>query len=322
MDSEPAATGIVRYAAREAELRCAALCLFHSVDPALLAPGRTKPEQAEQMAASVLAPYARLIRSEFPQLTVREESVLGRPAAELVERSGDCSLIVLGHRGRGGFPRLPLGSVALQTATHARCPVIVVRALPSAPGGPVAVGFALPDDSRTALHFAAEEAALRGRPLEIVHADYRPQTLTLGLAPRAQTDQAGVVRAEHHVLEGEAALLRARHPSLRTAVRIEHRYPVPTLPGCGRTRGGVVGRAGERGRVEHAAAPVAGQEAGSAGRRSRPAARMREPRPRHRLEINRQRGECAMNPEGFHEATVKFTDQGVITATSEVIDDA
>ncbi|MGW7446598.1 hypothetical protein [Kitasatospora sp. NPDC054795] len=29
-----------------------------------------------------------------------------------------------------------------------------------------------------------------------------------------------------------------------------------------------------------------------------------------------------MNPDGFHEATVKFTGQGVITATSEVIDDA
>ncbi|MFD5462182.1 hypothetical protein ACFWIQ_05030 [Kitasatospora sp. NPDC127059] len=29
-----------------------------------------------------------------------------------------------------------------------------------------------------------------------------------------------------------------------------------------------------------------------------------------------------MNPAGFHEATVKFTGQGVITATSEVIDDA
>ncbi|WP_354637277.1 hypothetical protein [Kitasatospora camelliae] len=29
-----------------------------------------------------------------------------------------------------------------------------------------------------------------------------------------------------------------------------------------------------------------------------------------------------MNPDGFHEATVKFTGQGAITATNEVIDDA
>ncbi|MGW3045552.1 universal stress protein [Kitasatospora sp. NPDC001159] len=114
-------------------------------------------------------------------------------------------------------------------ATHAGCPVVVVRALPADAHGPVVVGFGLPDGSQAALRFAAREAALRGAPLEIVHADHRPQPLTLGLAPPGQADQSGVVRAERRVLEGEAALKRTRHPDLRTAVRIEHGYPVPVL---------------------------------------------------------------------------------------------
>ncbi|MFJ9847418.1 universal stress protein [Kitasatospora sp. NPDC101155] len=86
------------------------------------------------LAAVARAPYTALIRTKYPRLDVEEVPAPGRPATELVNRSGDCTLIVLGHRARGGFPRLAMGSVTLQVATHARCPVIVVRALPTAHG--------------------------------------------------------------------------------------------------------------------------------------------------------------------------------------------
>ncbi|MFJ9840221.1 universal stress protein [Kitasatospora sp. NPDC101155] len=220
---------IVRYAAREAELRRAPVHLLHVVDPATPAPGQGGTGQVQEIAAAVLAPHAALIRTEFPQLDVMVEPVLGRPSAELTDRSGGYSLIVLGHRRRGRFPRPPLSSVARQVATRADCPVMVIRALPADEHGPVAVGFALPDGSRAALRFAACEAGLRGESLEIVHADHRPQPLTLGRAPPGQVDQSGIVRAGRRVLEGEAALPHPRHPGLRTAVRIEHGYPVPVL---------------------------------------------------------------------------------------------
>lgn len=51
----------------------------------------------------------------------------GSAVEGLVERSAEADLLVLGHRGHGGFRELLLGSVANQCASHARCPVVIVR---------------------------------------------------------------------------------------------------------------------------------------------------------------------------------------------------
>jgi nucleotide-binding universal stress UspA family protein len=51
----------------------------------------------------------------------------GAPARVLVEESQGASLLVVGHRGRGGFRSAVLGSVGLHCVLHATCPVTVVR---------------------------------------------------------------------------------------------------------------------------------------------------------------------------------------------------
>ncbi|MCW2943293.1 MAG: UspA protein [Actinoallomurus sp.] len=56
-------------------------------------------------------------------LCVRSEIVTGSSSAALVQRSADAGLVVLGTRGRGGLRELLAGSVALQVAGHASCPV-------------------------------------------------------------------------------------------------------------------------------------------------------------------------------------------------------
>ena len=51
----------------------------------------------------------------------------GPPGQVLVDQSRDADLLVVGHRGRGGFRSAVLGSVGLQCVLHAAVPVTVVR---------------------------------------------------------------------------------------------------------------------------------------------------------------------------------------------------
>ena len=51
----------------------------------------------------------------------------GLPGHVLVDQSRDADLLVVGHRGRGGFRSAVLGSVGLQCVLHAPVPVTVVR---------------------------------------------------------------------------------------------------------------------------------------------------------------------------------------------------
>ena len=62
-------------------------------------------------------------------LTPRFEVVAGHPSNQIVYRAEQdgVDLIVVGHRGKGFFERLLVGSVSKQVVTHACCPVLVVR---------------------------------------------------------------------------------------------------------------------------------------------------------------------------------------------------
>ncbi|GID98222.1 universal stress protein [Amorphoplanes digitatis] len=87
----------------------------------------------------------------------------------LIRESATADLLVLGHRGRGGFAALLLGSVAIKVAAHAACPVLITRGPPPA-GGDVVVGVDGSAAGGAAIGFAFQEAALRGVGLRALHA--------------------------------------------------------------------------------------------------------------------------------------------------------
>lgn len=58
---------------------------------------------------------------------VERAVVRGHPRRELIERSAAAQLVVLGDRGRGGFPGLLLGSTGQALLHNAACPVYLVR---------------------------------------------------------------------------------------------------------------------------------------------------------------------------------------------------
>jgi nucleotide-binding universal stress UspA family protein len=78
--------------------------------------------------------------------------VTGDPAQELVRASHDADLLVVGHRGTGGFPLLRLGSVSSKVTHHAACPTVVVPAARQAPHDRADVSH----DSADASHDSAE----------------------------------------------------------------------------------------------------------------------------------------------------------------------
>jgi nucleotide-binding universal stress UspA family protein len=81
----------------------------------------------ESMAEEVLAERLAGWQERYPDVKVDRTVVHDRPARQLVQRSEDAQLIVVGSRGRGGFAGMLVGSVGETVAQMARVPVIVAR---------------------------------------------------------------------------------------------------------------------------------------------------------------------------------------------------
>jgi nucleotide-binding universal stress UspA family protein len=83
-----------------------------------------------EFEAATLAAEERRVKEllEDTGATASVHVVHAPPAKALLVASETADLLVVGTRGRGGFERLLLGSVADQCIRHAACSVLVVRA--------------------------------------------------------------------------------------------------------------------------------------------------------------------------------------------------
>jgi nucleotide-binding universal stress UspA family protein len=62
-----------------------------------------------------------------PSAQLETGIVYGHPAEALIDESNRASLLVVGHRGHGGFHGMLTGSISISCVNHANCPVVVVR---------------------------------------------------------------------------------------------------------------------------------------------------------------------------------------------------
>jgi nucleotide-binding universal stress UspA family protein len=66
-------------------------------------------------------------RVNHPDVPVEPVVLRGRPADVLTALSRHAQLVVVGSRGRGGFPGLLLGSTSQGLIHNAGCPVLIAR---------------------------------------------------------------------------------------------------------------------------------------------------------------------------------------------------
>jgi nucleotide-binding universal stress UspA family protein len=133
VDDSDNAAGAARWAADEAAERGDELHLLYGLNfpaqAALLSPVPFEETRArafklgEELPAGIREPLA----AAHPDLVITAEVAEIGGAEALVERSKDARLVVTGSRGHGGFTGLLLGSVSLKVATHAHCPVVIIR---------------------------------------------------------------------------------------------------------------------------------------------------------------------------------------------------
>jgi nucleotide-binding universal stress UspA family protein len=129
IDGSPAselATGIAFDEASRRNVDLTALHAWSDVDVSEW-PGIDWPA-TQPMAEQVLAERLAGWQERYPDVQVNRVVVCDQPGRQLVERSSEAQLVVVGSRGRGGFAGMLVGSVGETVAQLARVPVIVARA--------------------------------------------------------------------------------------------------------------------------------------------------------------------------------------------------
>ena len=229
VDGSPDACRAVCWAAAEAHSRRVPLSIVHAwVWPLYkvpLGPAAGAPPGAglQAQADRVLADAAAQAREAAPDVEVTTSLVTGDAASRLVAASHDASLLVLGHRGLGGFSGLLLGSVGMSAAAHASCPVVVVRGRPD-PEGPVVVGVDGPEHAPATIAAAFDMAHARSCPVVALHSFAVPP-LHRGFADRvAGTSRPPLSYHDHLIAAEEDA------KALVEAALAESREKFPDVP--------------------------------------------------------------------------------------------
>jgi acyl-CoA dehydrogenase family protein 9 len=280
VDGSPPSLHALDWASQEAVARHRPLRIVHAFQRPLtneqMGPPAVGPPDAglQHAAERVLSAATDRARAAASTLDVSTDLPAEVPAAALIAASHDADLLVVGHRGLGGFTGLLVGSVGVQTAAHATCPVIVIRDSddghtgdgPAA--GQVVVGVDDSDLSSLPIDFAFAHAALHGVGVVAVHADQRTAVAAPGESGAAAAD----CRHEGHarMLTDALAGHRDKYPDVPVQEKLVHGRPAAVLvaesAGAALTVVGSRGRGGftglllgstSQGVLHHASSPVA-----------------------------------------------------------------
>jgi nucleotide-binding universal stress UspA family protein len=229
----------VEWAAREADLRGAPLRIVSAVGLLPRMIGRPGGPGFDTVADAIAKDRDRALVAAATRATqtaldllIDTDRLAGPPAQAVAQSGSGAQLLVVGSRGVGAFTVMVLGSVSRYVATHASCPVVVVRDEPAVPHRQVGVGLGDLDHCADALAFAFEEASLREASLVAIHAWHTPPSdlSRAGLsftAPAVPAVEAEAARELAELLD----TWRAKYPDVPVSQNLVHGHPGRALVG-------------------------------------------------------------------------------------------
>jgi nucleotide-binding universal stress UspA family protein len=230
-DGSQASLRAVAWAAREAATHEQPLLIVSALAPP---PRMSSPwsaaavhETAQRRTEDALTASAEHARQVAPALCMGTEVLHGEPALALASRADGASMLVVGSRGTESFAAMALGSVSRYAATHAACPVVVVRPEGRPLYREIVVGVRDPDlpGTSAALKFAFAEAALRKARLLAVHAWY-------WAAPAGHPGQPDEPRDTAHRMADALAEYQDKFPGVEVATDVARAHPGRVLAGA------------------------------------------------------------------------------------------
>lgn len=172
------------------------------------------------------------------ELTAYVEDILKRAGApgglerrtgtivpELLEAAQQASMLVVGSHGHGRIAEVLIGSVSQHVATHAACPVVVVREPAQASAARIVVGIDGSGGSVAALEFACRRAELTGEVVVAVHA-WNVGSVLLDRRGQLSPDLGPTIEERELLLSESVAGVRGDHPDVTV-----HLEAIPVAPG-------------------------------------------------------------------------------------------
>ncbi|QOV33697.1 universal stress protein [Streptomyces ferrugineus] len=203
------------WAAREALSRGLPLRVVHVSPPDGAGPAERWPYRPETVADHVVAE----LTGRHPGLRAEGLNLTGAPAAALRTTAEDAELLVLGLRGEGDHPRIPVGSTASALVRACRRPMVLVPGAPAGEGPPgradgVTLGFDARGPASGAVGLAFEAARLRGVRLHAVHTWALPAQAAKRPFPVLEEDRASWEDDEVQSLSDALRPWRGKYPDV------------------------------------------------------------------------------------------------------------
>jgi nucleotide-binding universal stress UspA family protein len=125
----------------------------------------------EEDCQALLDRAAAQARAVSPRLDIHGSTVHAQPASALIAASRDADTVVVGSRGLGSVKEALAGSTSMQVASHASCPVAVVREAVARRDADrrIMVGVDGSALSTEATGYAFKQASQRGLGVTVLH---------------------------------------------------------------------------------------------------------------------------------------------------------